>query len=163
METSVSFSSCRRIVAPQEAPEVQPSRVSSAQGLPSLAGGEVEVEAVHEEDHPVGQGVFPVKKNPTGRDPWGPAEAFPAARGGMLKYSSKTRLESRPGKPVLRPGICPFSRMSLAFMTARGSLRPGELPARRMAEGNGRLNSSKGHATPPQDPTAPLAWKKAAA
>jgi hypothetical protein len=99
------------------------------------------------------------KKSPTGRDPWGPAEAFPAARGGMLKYSSKTRLESRPGKPALRPGICPFSRMSLAFMTARGSLRPGELPARRMADGNGRLNSSKGHATPPQQAsTQRWAW-----
>jgi len=49
-------------IAPQEAPQVQPSRVSFAQGPRGLAGGEVEVEAVHEKDHSVGQRVFPAKK-----------------------------------------------------------------------------------------------------
>ena len=149
-------------IAPQEAPQVQPSRVSFAQGPRGLAGGEVEVEAVHEKDHSVGQRVFPAKKNPTGRDPWGPAEAFPAARGGMYEYSSTTGLESRPERHALRPEASRFSRMWDAFMTDRGLWWPFESPARRMTERNGHLNRPMGHLAPPQDPIAPFPWMRAA-
>lgn len=63
--------------------EIGDVEVGVSQCCFGVADREVEIEPIHQEGHPVGHRVLPQKKNPTGRNPWGPGEARRTARGGI--------------------------------------------------------------------------------
>ena len=82
-------------VRSQKPLNIQPAEVIVPQGSLGLANGEVKVEPVNKEGHPVRHGPFLENKNPPGRDPRGPGEARRTARGGMKEKSTEPCLKSR--------------------------------------------------------------------
>jgi hypothetical protein len=65
-------------------------------GMPNR---EVQIKPVHQEGHPIGHRMFPQKKNPTGRNPWGPGEPRKAARGGKANSTRDEPWMSRRSAP----------------------------------------------------------------
>jgi hypothetical protein len=129
----------------------------------SLTGRKVEIEPIDQEGHSRSHGDVPGKENPTGRDPWGPGEARRTARGGMRRRSRARSAKSSDASEALRLPPQSPDRIELSFMASSrwsGRVCPS---GTKVPRGNGRLNSPRGHATPPQGPTAPPAWQKVAA